>query len=433
MYYVFSATSLHLLKHRIQLALTVLVFACAGLAEPVMAQQRVAFVTSVSGDSDLDSWPVDGLTGTGLDAADEICIKLAGEAGLDNAANFVAWMSDSIDDAYCRIHQLEGKKSSNCGQVNLPASAGPWVRTDGKPFAPSVEFVADNDRVVYHPLSVDQDGNAIAVDLFTAAWTGTDFEGAFRSPSCDDWNGTPAGSGRMGAPAATRHSWTDFGTQGCAGTAYLYCLETEAGSALELPEPEFRIAFMTDASGNGDLSSWPQAEMGTEGLSAGDSICRSAADAAGLPAASEFKAWLSDGAMTAKDRFVHDGPIYRLDGFEVGSSLADLADGQLTTPINQREDGSYVGNFGVWTGTAANGTAAAHCASWQSTASTGTVGTANFTSARWTTQDDSGGPKDCSQTFPHLYCIADINPATILIFKDGFEDLQLQRQNQVPE
>lgn len=388
-----------------------------------MAQHRVAFVTSVSGDSDLGGWPVDGLTQSGTAAADEICITLAAEAGLDNAANFVAWVSDSSDDAYCRVHNLTGKKAANCGQGTLPVSAGPWVRTDGRPFAPGIEFLVANDQVVYHPLSVDQNGSEIALGLVTAAWTGTLMDGTFQSPNCGDWNGTPAGGGAVGATVATRQSWTTFGTQGCAGSAHLYCLETSAGPALELPEPEIRVAFMTGASGNGDLSSWPQAQMGTEGLAAGDSICQAAAAAAGLPEASGFKAWLSDGAMDARDRFLHDGAVYRLDGFEIASSLADLADGRLSTPINQREDGSYVGNFGVWTGTAADGTAASHCTSWQSTASSGTIGAANFISEKWTTQDALAGPQGCDETFPHLYCIADIDPAAGQILKDGFEGL----------
>lgn len=410
------------LNHPLRIGLVALAFLCVSLSEPVMAQHRVAFVTSVSSDSDLDAWPVDGITGTGLAAADEICIKLATDAGLDNAGNFVAWMSDSNDDAYCRVHNLTGKKSSNCGQESLPVSAGPWARTDGKPFAPSVEFLTDHDRVVYHPLWTDQAGSEIAVDHFTAAWTGTDRTGSYRSPSCDDWDGTPAGGGRRGAPAATPDSWTDYGTQGCAGSAHLYCLETTPGPALELPEPRLRVAFITTANGNGDLSSWSQAQEGSQGIAAGDSICRTAAAAAGLLAASEFKAWLSDGTVNARDRFGHDGPVYRLDGFEIAGSLADLTDGRLITSINQHEDGSYKSNYGVWTGTAADGSAASHCGSWQSTASLGTIGTANFASLGWTTQDAVFGTQDCSQTNRYLYCIADVDPTAILIFMDGFED-----------
>ena len=160
----FSAANAYVVTYSRQLALIFLLLVMVGLAEPVVAQQRVAFVTSVRGDADLDTWPVDGLTGTGLAAADQICVKLAEDAGLENAANFVAWISDSADDAYCRIHNLTGKKADNCGQADLPASAGPWVRTDGKPFAPSVEFLVDNERVVYHPLSVDQNGDDIALE-----------------------------------------------------------------------------------------------------------------------------------------------------------------------------------------------------------------------------------------------------------------------------
>jgi len=417
----FSAATECVVKYSRQLALISLLLVMVGLAEPVVAQQRVAFVTSVSGDADLDTWPVDGLTGTGLAAADQICVKLAEDAGLENAANFVAWISDSADDAYCRIHNLTGKKADNCGQADLPASAGPWVRTDGKPFAPSVEFLVDNDRVVYHPLSVDQNGDEIALGDWTLAWTGTDSWGVFRSPSCDDWDGTPASRGEVGEPAATVGWWTGFSAASCITDGHLYCLETTAGLPLELPEPKLRVAFVTGASGSGDLSTWAAAEPDAQGVAAGDSICRSAAETAGLAEAPKFKAWLSDGTVDARDRFVHDGPIYRLDGFEIASSLADLTDGRLTTSINQREDGSY-GNFGVWTGTGADGTAAWHCASWQSTAAYGTFGAATFTSGRWTTWDAVGKLYECRYTHLHLYCIADFDPSAIPIFKDGFED-----------
>ena len=34
-----------------------------------------------------------------------------------------AWLSDSSDDAWCRIHGLDGKRADNCGQPVLPANA----------------------------------------------------------------------------------------------------------------------------------------------------------------------------------------------------------------------------------------------------------------------------------------------------------------------
>jgi hypothetical protein len=89
-----------------------------------VAAQRLVFATSVSGTGDLSTWANSGGQ-DGLLGADNVCKARATMAGLPNANDFIAWMSDQDDDAYCRIHGLTGKKSANCGQGALPASAGP--------------------------------------------------------------------------------------------------------------------------------------------------------------------------------------------------------------------------------------------------------------------------------------------------------------------
>ncbi|HEX7318727.1 MAG TPA: hypothetical protein VF399_00005, partial [bacterium] len=53
------------------------------------------------------------------------------------------------DDAYCRVHNLTGKKSANCGQPALPASAGPWVRMDGFPFGGPIDNILSPNGIVY--------------------------------------------------------------------------------------------------------------------------------------------------------------------------------------------------------------------------------------------------------------------------------------------
>lgn len=84
--------------------------ACAAHADG----ERLAFVTSVQGNANLQTWAdANGLSG--LAAADRICRQRATAAGLAEADQFVAWMSDSNDDAYCRVHGLPGKRSANCG------------------------------------------------------------------------------------------------------------------------------------------------------------------------------------------------------------------------------------------------------------------------------------------------------------------------------
>ena len=62
---------------------------------------------------------------------------------------FVAWLSDDNDDAYCRIHLLTGKKSANCGKAVLPVNAGPWLRTDGFPFADRIDKLVESWHGLY--------------------------------------------------------------------------------------------------------------------------------------------------------------------------------------------------------------------------------------------------------------------------------------------
>src|SRR3972149_6970160 len=95
------------------LRILIVISVAAPLALPLAAATRRMFVTSVTGTGDLSSW--------------------ADAGGLPNAAGYRAWLSDSIDDAYCRLHNLTGKKASNCGEAVLPAAAGPRWRPAGAP------------------------------------------------------------------------------------------------------------------------------------------------------------------------------------------------------------------------------------------------------------------------------------------------------------
>ena len=91
---------------------TILLFSCAFVSALEAQQPKVAFVTSVTGTADLGSWPEAG-SAVGASAGDEICRTLATDAGLQNADTFIAWLSTSTDDAYCRLHGFTGKKSAN--------------------------------------------------------------------------------------------------------------------------------------------------------------------------------------------------------------------------------------------------------------------------------------------------------------------------------
>jgi len=386
---------------------------------PLAHAQGAVFVSSSSGNSNLSGWDSASEGVTGLAAADSICVNLATAAELSNPGNFVAWLSDSTDDAYCRVHGLSGKKSAKCGELELPTGAGPWVRTDGLPFAPAAPDFLGPDGIIYAPLIIDENGSKLPVG--TPVWTGS-YEGALIADHCNNWDGPPPVSDTTypGIVDRTTFNWEQYGNQGCGvATTHIYCFEKITGPALVLPNEPGRLAFLTSRTGTGDLSSWEHADEGKVGIEAGDSICNNLADLAGLPNSGSYKAWLSDGTTDARDRFAEGGAWVRTDGLKIADSKADLLDGELLASINLDDTNHYRGIWAVWTGTNADGTANAnHCGNWQSTAGNGRTGRSNTVSAGWTA-DQSGVSNSCNFMSARLYCLSDFVPE--LEFEDGFE------------
>ena len=381
------------------------------VALPLGAVTRHMFLTSVTGTGNLSSWP-DAGGFTGLDAADAICQARATAAGLANAAAYRAWISDSVDDAYCRMHNLGGKRATNCGQPTLPAAAGPWWRTDGKPFGAALPDLLAPLEQVLNPPSVNEFGVDLQVG---SAWTATGLQGVVGPATCVDWtSATSPNPVYDGSAYLTSGSWTFSGSSSCSiSVRGLYCFETGPGDPLPAFPAWGRLAFATSAEGTGDLASWPAA-AGATGLAAGDAICRNLASASGLPDATAFKAWLSIDGTNAIGRFQHDGPWMRLDGIVIAQSRLDLTDGDLESPLNRTETGLYLGNVGIWTGTLASGTvASASCTNWSSTSGTGELGSANNVLTAWT----SGGGMSCGFAYAYLYCLQDLP----ILFHDGFE------------
>lgn len=237
-------------------------------------------------------------------AGDAVCQARATEAGLVNADNFVAWLSDADDDAWCRLHGLTGQVSTNCGQQSLPQAAGPWVRTDGLPFAESIEQIIPPFKRILLPLRFDEFGNQLAANL--RVWTGTTQQGRvdFSGNTCSNWTESSGVSGGSGVTGETVSGWTATGGNGCiAATLRLICLEREPGPPLPERSVEGLIVFMSSSSGSGNLSSWAQAG-GESGLAAGDAVCQAEALAAGLAEPASFKAWLSGDGINAIDRLL---------------------------------------------------------------------------------------------------------------------------------
>lgn len=380
------------------IALALSLAACAAHADG----ERLAFVTSVQGNANLQTWAdANGLSG--LAAADRICRQRATAAGLAEADQFVAWMSDSNDDAYCRVHGLPGKRSANCGLTQLPTNAGPWWRRDGRPFADvaSASFTTD---AILNPLNVTELNTVSTAPL---AFTGTSPLGARDTifVGCGDWTAATSGTSAAGGrTTSTAQAWSLGRLVNCNSPAPLYCLQRGSGPALPKAASRGRVAFVTTQTYSGDLGASVEAQ-GQTGLAAADAICQTQAQAAALPRPTTYRAWLSDTGVPAASRFANDGPWYRLDGQRIASSLQQLQSGSIETPINLDAAGAYVQNFGAWTGTTASGTpGTAHCSGWTATTgATGTYGVVNTTLATWTQELT---PLAC--TLPQrLYCLAD--------------------------
>jgi hypothetical protein len=365
----------------------------------VMSHQ--VFITSVTGDGNLGTW-LDAGGKTGLAAGDEICKTRAAAAGL--SGNFIAWLSDENDDAYCRIHGLTGKKADNCGQPTFPANAGPWVRTDGFPFSTTIGELLDEGKV-YVPVTTDEYGEPFP----SPQWyrTGTTFYGTVQDTAggpCANW--TSGADVMVGGSVSdfTSYYWTIGASNDCAGDyAGLLCMETGAGPSL----PNFVLpgkkGFLTSLIGTGDLGSWSGVN-GQRGIAAGDTICQNSAAAAGLPNAQNFKAWLSDANTDASSRFTSNGPWVRLDGVVLAENHEDLVDGDLNTSISLTETGTYVGFDYVWTGTNhIGGRTSDTCNDW-------TDASQSFNGSTGRTFDRSGwtyAAYPSCNNLQHIYCLED--------------------------
>jgi hypothetical protein len=301
----------------------------------------------------------------------------------------------------------------------LPAFAGPWVRTDGTPFAAGVADLLCTGGAVYTPALCDELGNRQSSRYY---WTGTLLSGELDpsgTSTCNNWtSGLSADEALSGNESTTSRYWTQAAGTYCHYNEALLCLEGGGGGA---PLADFitdeRVAFLTSSSGSGDLSTWPDA-AGKTGLAAADAVCQAHATLGAFPDPGSFRAWLSDGATHARDRFANDGRWVRPDGIRIADSIADLTDGNLFTSINVTESGEYYDSWsGVWTGTDDDGSATgSHCDSWTKATEnfSGTTGGPLQTIRFWTSEFT----RDCDSEY-RLYCFSD-QPST-WVFGDAFE------------
>lgn len=317
------------------------------------ANVNVAFVTS----TDVPPSTLGGLLG-----ADAICEQRAAAAGLP-PNTYVAWLSTSTVDAKSRL-----------------AGARGWVRTDGLPFADTLDGLLTGG--MRYPLRVDENRNDRSN---TPTPTGTNRNGVFHAggtTQCADFTGP--GTSTYGWPDGGTAVWTEQQFFDCSTPGPLYCFGIDYQSEVTIAPVSGRRAFIS-YTGFGAMT----------GLAGADAICASEAMDAGLPGT--FLALLADDGATAASRFsLAGGPWYRVDGVELTSDLVTVC-----APINLHADGVWV-NVLAWTGAASPatpGTMASTCNGWMSSAAMGVTGTIGRSASMFF----GGGSISCSLG-PGVYC-----------------------------
>jgi len=181
---------------------------------------RKVFVSSASTTGSMSNFiTIPGCTGlAGIAAADCVCRLLAGNAGLANRDNFIAWLSDTTNSARCR---MMGSGGTSC---TGSASGGPWYNTKGDLVA--MDFGSLTSGILSSPILHTESGGT---PTFPAQiLTGTDTSGQTTTGNCANWS-TASGGGteHYGNSTVTSAFWT----QGTIGTGctngHVYCFETK--------------------------------------------------------------------------------------------------------------------------------------------------------------------------------------------------------------
>lgn len=183
------------------------------------ANAKRIFVTSVSGNGVLGTWP-DAQGATNIAAADAICQARARYAGYANAASFKAWASYSSTGASSRF----------------VSSTGPFYRPDGIAVAASESVLTgSNGGRIGAPIYQTELNTYVAGTADTGnVWTGTLYHGSYytTATSCSSWASSTS-SAVVGRTDLADYRWVQVGTglgsptlQSCSATDYrLYCIE----------------------------------------------------------------------------------------------------------------------------------------------------------------------------------------------------------------
>ena len=191
------------LRHRPAARLVTLLAAGALVLLPhdAAATKRRAFVTSVTGNGNLASWP--GATGSdALQRADSICRNQAAAGLLPNAGTYRAWISTDTTDAYCHVQGLTGTRASGCNGAPLPGG-GPWFLANGiSNYTGTLDQITGPDAVLYRPVSLDENSDPIPDRLPRAADLDRyPRDGDASSFNCSDWTSSASGDSGDGGDA----------------------------------------------------------------------------------------------------------------------------------------------------------------------------------------------------------------------------------------
>jgi len=330
---------------------------------PVAIQGNYMFVTSGT------KAPVDI---GGLSGGDKWCNDVAASAHLPG--HYTAWISSSAQSAYQRL---------------AATGARGWYRTDGKPFADTLDDIAMGKT--FYPPRVSERGadlvKAGVVDSTVATGSvgrGDDAPGA-------DCAGFTSASGSLAAGYfdAGAYAWTeDTSSVSCSSPVRIYCFGDSENRFPVAPAPQSNVrrAFIT------------QSKV-TTGRAAMDAACMAAA-----PVPGTFLAWLPIQGQAANGRFTATTPWVRLD--DVTVVAADFSD--MVAPLNVDASGAY--GVGVAWGGEISGPSEVpqnmmhDCFDWTSTfggAILGDVARGNFHEAF---SHDASSLTNCGNNF-YVYCL----------------------------
>ena len=372
------------------------------------AQDNLVFITSATGSGDLSSWPeADGLSG--LDAGDRICQNLAAMAGLPG--DYIAYLSNNVDDVLCRLHGLSGKWfGDNCG-LNEPLTGDdsqPWHRVDGRPVFPNAVDMHFPAHRMYYPLWLDENG--VQHDSFILTGS-NEFGSGGGANQCENFsNGSTSFGGSVGVSTRTSSSFGSGIGVPCQTTMRLACFRVDQQPAVVRPDHRgIRQAFISNDRLFGAMHLNPEAD-GFTGREGADRICQNQAATANLKDADTYKALLPDEVEGPFERFDWpEGPWARLDGMLLIECSDQFVNGGSQTSLNLTPGGTFIGRQAGWSGIGSDGQPNLHdCDVWTDESLTGSTSPANQAGALWA-KTTSGGGLPCGGEFPigYLFCLAD--------------------------